>query len=127
MPALPDTTIPMPEPVPRPMAGAPDTAPSPAVEAAALALPIEQEPEPTYEAPLQAGATSAAPPFVSTPTTPSMEAAAPVSEPESDQTGPRRRQPGQTAPEELLRVPPSVGVAADDFFDGLVRRVEGDR
>jgi len=34
------------------------------------------------------------------------------------------RTPGDTASEELLEVPESVGVAADDFFSGLVRRVE---
>jgi len=38
-----------------------------------------------------------------------------------------RRQPGDTAPDFLLRTPPSVAPVADDFFDGLIRRVEGDR
>lgn len=33
-------------------------------------------------------------------------------------------QPGPTAPEDLLEVPESVGATVDDFFGGLVRRVE---
>ncbi len=38
-----------------------------------------------------------------------------------------RRRPGDTAPESLLRTPPGAAAVADDFFDALVRRVEGDR
>jgi len=38
-----------------------------------------------------------------------------------------RRQPGETAPESLLRAPAAAASVVDDFFDGLVRRVEGDR
>ena len=38
-----------------------------------------------------------------------------------------RRQVGDTAPEFLMRAPPSVGLTADAFFDGLARRVESDR
>ncbi len=34
------------------------------------------------------------------------------------------REPGPTAPDVLLEVPQSVGATADDFFGGLVRRVE---
>lgn len=38
------------------------------------------------------------------------------------------RQPaGDTAPDFLLRTPSGVLPVADDFFDGLIRRVEGDR
>lgn len=37
-----------------------------------------------------------------------------------------RRQDGATAPDHLLRTPTSVALVADDFFEGLVRRVEGD-
>jgi hypothetical protein len=37
------------------------------------------------------------------------------------------RQAGDTAPDHLLRPSASVPAVADDFFDGLVRRVEGDR
>ena len=33
-------------------------------------------------------------------------------------------EPGPTAPEDLLEVPESVGATVDDFFGGLVRRVE---
>ena len=39
----------------------------------------------------------------------------------------RWRRPGVTAPEEMLQPSASVAPAADDFFDGLVRRVEGNR
>jgi hypothetical protein len=39
----------------------------------------------------------------------------------------RLHEPGETAPDSLLQVPPSVMSAADDFFDGFVRRVEGNR
>jgi hypothetical protein len=37
---------------------------------------------------------------------------------------PRR---GETAPDHLLQAPPGVAPVADDFFDALIRRVEGDR
>jgi hypothetical protein len=37
-----------------------------------------------------------------------------------------RRHAGDTAPDFLLRTPRTTPVA-DDFFDGLIRRVEGDR
>ena len=40
---------------------------------------------------------------------------------------PFRRQAGDTAPDFLMRAPPSVSSTADAFFDGLVRRVESDR
>ena len=40
---------------------------------------------------------------------------------------PHRRQAGETAPESLLRAPAGAASIADDFFDALVRRVEGDR
>ena len=39
----------------------------------------------------------------------------------------RRSQPGETAPEFLLRTPTSVAPVADDFFEDLARRVEADR
>ena len=39
----------------------------------------------------------------------------------------RRRRPGETAPDSLLQAPASVSLAADDFFDRLIREVEGDR
>jgi len=47
--------------------------------------------------------------------------------PEESLPPPRRRQPGDTAPDFLLRTPTSVTPVADDFFDDLIRRVEGDR
>lgn len=37
-----------------------------------------------------------------------------------------RTEAGATAPDHLLRAPTSVASVADDFFDGLIRRVEGD-
>jgi hypothetical protein len=39
----------------------------------------------------------------------------------------RRLRPGETAPDSLLEAPASVRLAADDFFDGLIRQLEGDR
>lgn len=44
-----------------------------------------------------------------------------------DGPGRRRRQAGETAPESLLRTPTGASSVTDDFFDGLIRRVEGDR
>ena len=38
-----------------------------------------------------------------------------------------RRRPSDTAPELLLRTPPGAAAVAADFFDALIRRVEGDR
>jgi hypothetical protein len=40
---------------------------------------------------------------------------------------PRRGQPGDTAPDLLLRTPSSVTSVADDFFDSLIRHVKSDR
>jgi hypothetical protein len=40
---------------------------------------------------------------------------------------PTRRKASDTAPDFLLRTPASVAPVVDDFFDGLIRRVEGDR
>jgi len=39
----------------------------------------------------------------------------------------RRHRLGETAPDSLLQAPPRVTLAADDFFDGLMRQVRGDR
>ncbi len=50
------------------------------------------------------------------------------SEPEEGPAAhPQSRQPGNTAPDFLLETPTSATLASDDFFDGLVRRVESDR
>lgn len=59
----------------------------------------------------------------------SPPSAEPIPDPTpADNAGTRtRRQPGETAPESLLRAPSGAVSVADDFFDGLVRRVEGDR
>jgi hypothetical protein len=51
----------------------------------------------------------------------------PAQSPEESPAPPHRRQPGETAPDFLLRTPPNVAPVADDFFDGIIRRVEGDR
>jgi hypothetical protein len=37
------------------------------------------------------------------------------------------RAPGDTAPDFMLRAPASVTTMADDFFDGLIRPVDGER
>lgn len=47
--------------------------------------------------------------------------------PEGPSPSPRRLRPGETAPDSLFQAPTSVSLTADDFFDGLIRRVEGDR
>jgi hypothetical protein len=47
--------------------------------------------------------------------------------PEESPAPPPRRQPGDTAPDFLSRTPTNVTLVADDFFDGLIRRIEGDR
>ena len=65
--------------------------------------------------------------------TPTALPAAPTPEPTPASANPeppaRRlsRQAGETAPDFLLRAPTGVAPIVDDFFDGLVRRVEGDR
>jgi hypothetical protein len=40
---------------------------------------------------------------------------------------PGREQLGYTSPDPLLRTRPGVDSVADDFFDSLIRRIEGDR
>jgi hypothetical protein len=75
--------------------------------------PVEFAPEPVEFAPEPAAALPAA-----------EQAAEPaVAEP---RTRRRRRRAGETAPDDLLHPPTSVESAANDFFDGLVRRVNGD-
>jgi hypothetical protein len=39
----------------------------------------------------------------------------------------RRRQSGSSSPAHLLQTPANVAPVVDDFLDGLIRRVEGDR
>jgi hypothetical protein len=60
---------------------------------------------------------------------PATPAAEPSSQPVTAERPARRsrRQAGETALDHLLRPPESVNSAANDFFDGLVGRVEGDR
>ena len=57
--------------------------------------------------------------------TEAVELQLPPTGPESPVRGHRRV--GETAPESLLQTPPGVMTIADDFFDSLTRRVEGDR
>ena len=47
--------------------------------------------------------------------------------PEDAIAAPHWRQPGETAPDSLMQTSSNVTLVADDFFDGLIRRVEGDR
>jgi len=62
------------------------------------------------------------------PPAPAKLSAAPAQVPlDEPAVPPSRRQPGKTAPDFLLRAPNSVTRVADDFFDGLIRRDEGDR
>lgn len=84
-------------------------------------------PEPAADAP-----ESSAGVHTSTWTTPPgtrrARSAAPRVEPPEEPPGPpRRRQPGETAPDFLLRPPTNVAPVADEFFDGLVERIEGHR
>jgi hypothetical protein len=71
--------------------------------------------------------------FVPVPPAPPTSAATPAIEPAGQSEhakAPSRRhggQAGETAPDFLLRTPKSVIPIADDFFDGLIRRVEGKR
>ena len=71
--------------------------------------------------------------FISAPPAPPAPPATPAIEPArqpADVEPPARGhggQAGETAPDFLLRTPKSVIPIADDFFDGLIRRIEGDR
>jgi hypothetical protein len=42
-------------------------------------------------------------------------------------SGARQRREANTAPDFLLESPTNVTVLADDFFNGLIAQVEGDR
>jgi hypothetical protein len=121
-----------PTPLPEVPAGPPDELP--------LATTWAAAPTPSFAVPptLSAGAPPAStaspsasagpPPAVGSPPSPaSRSAPAPAGNPAREPAGPRGRPPGGTAPEELLQVPPSVGLAADDFFDGLIRQAQDDR
>jgi hypothetical protein len=107
-----------PAPTARPLAPAP-TAESPASTSGA-ARPVTSVFAPTAPAAARPVAS------VSAPTT---SAAEPAREPTAAEgPSPRhRRQAGETAPDYLLRAPTGGTAVADDFFDGLIRRVEGDR
>lgn len=94
-----------------------ELAAAPAIETPAQEL--SAAPEPALEA--------IHPPAESEPAFPSTSAAQGVEPPPDLPISPRWRKLGATAPEDLLQAPPSAGATVDDFFDGLVRRVEGDR
>jgi len=112
---------------PEPIAAIPDIDLAIELEPEGFARPVEQEPQPAFEPLTQAAALPDAAAIGSRPAAPSSSIA-PAAELAADsQIGPRWRQPGQTAPEELLHAPASAGVAADGFFSGLIHRVEGDR
>ena len=67
---------------------------------------------------------------VSAPTPPAPASAGELARERAAAGRPARRprhQAGETAPESLLRTPTSVVPIADDFFDSILRRVEGDR
>jgi len=115
------------------------TTPDAASAAAPLGTPATQTTAPA-SGPTTPDAASAAAP-VATPATaarasawatpprmPAEQSAPPGGEaPVVSPAPPSRRKPGETAPDFLLRTPTSVAPVADDFFDGLTRRVEGDR
>jgi hypothetical protein len=62
------------------------------------------------------------------PRPPAEQFGAPDSAPPDGEPASRlRRTPGDTVPDFLLRAPTSVIPVADDFFDDLIRQVEGDR
>jgi Beta-lactamase superfamily domain len=116
-------------------AGAPTTEPptalasEPTAPDAASATGLEPAAAPATAAePAAAARTSA---WATPPRLPAEQSAAvggePPAAPPAPSTLPRRRQPGETAPDFLLRTPTNVAPVADDFFDGLIRRVEGDR
>jgi hypothetical protein len=66
--------------------------------------------------------------WASPPRLPAEQSAAQGGEPPKESPAPPlRRQPGDTAPDFLLRTPASATLVADDFFDGLIRRIESDR
>jgi hypothetical protein len=93
--------------------------------ASAGAIPVTPRPTPANRAhpestaePVPANAGSAAP-------APEPSMASPTAE--DDPGAELHREPGDTAPDFLLRPPASVTPVADDFFNGLIRRVERDR
>ena len=83
-------------------------------------------PLPDVAAPRKQGTTSATE-FDGVPA--SVVSATTATEPEGAPTddGVPGLQAGDTAPDFLLQAPPGVRPVADDFFHGLIRRVEGDR
>ena len=118
-------------------AGAPPTAlptapaPEPTTPDAATAPRLEPDAESATAAEPDPAATAHTSAWATPPLLPAEQSAAPDGEPPAappaPSTLPRRRQPGETAPDFLLRTPTNVAPVADDFFDGLIRRVEGDR
>ena len=62
----------------------------------------------------------------STPST-SLVSEVPTPDPASAAAPRLPRAPGDTAPDFMLRAPAIVTPVADDFFDGLIRQVDGER
>jgi hypothetical protein len=138
-PAPRSAAAPTPEPSPAPVA-TPATVPAP--QGGLVAKPATRPTTPTTasaSAPTTPGAASAtaldaaaaassASAWATPPRHPAEQSATPDRVPEAvSPAPPRRRQPGDTAPDFLLRAPTSVSPKADDFFDGLVQQVERDR
>ena len=120
-PATTPTDLP---PEPAATATHPGLAPPPARLAAEPAAVLAPAAPPAAEAPPAAPALPEPPPPAREPEAPPAAPAPPEAPPAARR---RRRTAGETAPDHLLQAPPSVSPAADDFFDGLVRRVESDR
>ena len=90
----------------------------------------EKEPKPRATIAETAGTASVEPGAVRLAAPPALatELTTPREDLEERSSAPRRlRQHGDTAPDFLLQSPTSLTVAADHFFDGLVRRAESDR
>ena len=107
-------------------AGAPTSAPPAAP--APVAIPTSAPPAAPAPVATPAAVPARASAWATPPIQPAEQSAAPVGgAPEESPAPSRRRQPGDTAPDFPLRTPTSVTRVADDFFDGIIRRVEGDR
>ena len=89
-----------------------------------IGLPVADHSAPSVPAPTgpRHPALAAAP----TVAVPRAVSPSPTAVPEANEAG-RPRLGGETAAEPMPRIPASVASIADDFFDGLIRRVEGDR
>ena len=104
------------------------TAPITAPTTIATPAPTAPSVAPDSDADAVAAATARTSAWVAPPHRNAEQAVSSLGAPEEGSAAPRRRrQPGDTAPEFLLQTPTSVTHAADDFFDGITRRIERDR